>query len=121
MKFFLPHTSRGEADATYRKMARALAMQFRLTLVERRIYSISYRNSNKARKLEVGKIEQEHGIYEVMAIFESKTYIVLTRAPDGSDGVTIMVGKQEVEEIEEFDAAPVPVAATVLQPESHTP
>ena len=114
MKFFIPHTPAAEADATYQKLAQLLRLQFRLPIVERRIFNLTYTNSKKEWFAEVGELEEQNGEYEIVAIFESKTYIIFTRAADGRDGVTIMVDKAEVTDVEEFDPV-APAAATLAK------
>jgi hypothetical protein len=103
MKFFVPHTKKAEAEAVHRGMAESLKGQFRMPMSERRIYSLNYVNSRKKWRAEVGQMEQQEGRYEILAIFESKPYIIVTRAKNGEPGLTILVDKDEVTLAEDFE------------------
>ena len=103
MKFFVPNTKPADVEAAYKGIADSLKSQFRLPLVERRIYSLNYLNSKRKWRAEVGKLEEQEERYEILAIFESKSYIVFTRAQDGGQGLTIMIDKSEVTAIEDFE------------------
>lgn len=109
MKFFLPHTTKLEADAAYQGIIKELESQFRLPILEHRIYSLSYTNSKKKWYAEVGQLEEQEGRYLVVAIFESKQFIVFTQTPAGTGGPIILVDKDEVTRVEDFDAAPKPI------------
>ncbi|MDB5178604.1 MAG: hypothetical protein JWN01_547 [Patescibacteria group bacterium] len=103
MRFFLPHTGKGEAEAAYQEIKKSLSSQFRLPLLESRIFSLSYTNSKKKWYAEVGQLEEQEGQYEILAIFESKQYIVFTRTKQGGAGPIIVVDKAEVTDIENFE------------------
>jgi hypothetical protein len=104
MQFFVPHTSPAEADEAYKDIKASLISQFRLPILERRIFSLSYLNSKKRWRAEVGQLEQQERRYEILAIFESKQYIVFTRAANtGSPGPIILVDKAEVTASEDFE------------------
>lgn len=103
MKFFIPHTKKAETEGAYQGMAEALKNQFRMPIDERRIFSLSYINSRKKWHAQVGQMEEQEGRYKILAIFESKPYIVVTQAKNGDQGLTILVDKTEVTAVEEFD------------------
>lgn len=103
MKFFMPQTRTAGSEAAYQNIADSLKTQFRLPIEERRIFSLSYVNSKKSWRAEVGRLEEQESRYQIVAIFESKSYIVFTRAQDGTDGLTILVDKTEVTAVEDFD------------------
>ena len=86
----------------YDGMAVALKDQLRTTITDRRIFSLRYTHDKKKRQLQVGQLEQQEKRYEVMAIFESSPYIVFTQAKGGDHGITILVNKDEVTDIEDF-------------------
>ncbi len=104
MRFFVPHTSATEAEATYRSIASLLKLQLRLPIVERRIYNLNYANNKKYWYAEVGLLEEQENQYEILAIFESKSYIIYTRSVAGGAGPIIMVDKTQVTDVEDFDA-----------------
>jgi hypothetical protein len=106
VKFFIPNTPAAEAEATYQKMAQLLKLQFRLPILERRIFSLTYTNSKKNWFAEVGQMEDQQNLFQIAAIFESKTYIIVTKTSSGKDGLIIMVDKDEVTEVVEFDRVP---------------
>jgi hypothetical protein len=105
MRFFIPHTSKAEAEAAYSDIAGSLKRQFRLPIQERRILSLSYTNSKKRWQAKVGQLEQQEHQYEILAIFESKSFIIFTRSLDGGPGPIILVDKDEVTAVEDFDQA----------------
>ncbi len=102
MKFFIPHAKATEAEEVYKSMADSLKSQFRLPILDRRIYSLDYVNSKRRWRAEVGKLEEQEDRYEILAIFESKSYIIYARSKTTNDGLTIMVDKTEVTAIEDF-------------------
>lgn len=102
MKFFIPNTKAADVEETYKAMADSLKSQFRLPILERRIFSLNYTNSKHKWRAEVGKLEEQEDRYEILAIFESKSYIVYARSKTTNDGLTIMVDKDEVTAIEDF-------------------
>ncbi|MFI5240434.1 MAG: hypothetical protein ACHQUB_01875 [Candidatus Saccharimonadia bacterium] len=68
-----------------------------------RIYSLDYTHDKKHIHMEVGKLEPLENTYEVIAIFQSNSYVVFTKTKTGANGVTILVSKDEVEKIVEFE------------------
>jgi hypothetical protein len=115
MRFFIPHAKTSQAEAAYQAIASSLKSQFRLPIDERRIFSLTYVNSKKRWRAEVGKLEENEREYEILAIFESKQYIIFTRTKAGTAGPIILVDKQEVTAIEEFDAPPEPKVKVIAQ------
>lgn len=108
MQFFIPQVSRLDAPGVYRGIADLLKSQLRLPILERQIYSLSYTNSKKKWFAQVGELEQNEHRYEIVAIFESKQYIVYTRAKTGGAGPIILVDKAEVTAVEDFESATKP-------------
>lgn len=104
MQFFIPHIAKLEADAAYQGVIKALESQFRLPVLDHRIFSLSYTNSKKKWYAEVGQLEEQEGRYQIVAIFESKQFIVFTHTPEGKPGPIILVDKDEVTTVEDFDA-----------------
>lgn len=103
MQFFIPGIAPAEAETVYQGFAKALKSQFRLPIHERRIRSLKYLNSKTRWHAAVGELEEQEGKYLIMAIFESKSYIVYTQAPDGTPGLIILVGRDEVTAVEDFE------------------
>jgi len=107
MKFFIPHAKPGQCELEYQGIADALKRQFRLPIVERRIFSLKYTDGKNKYRVEVGQLEEQEDRYEILAIFECKCFMVVTRAANGSAGPTILVDKSKVTAIEDFDPQPV--------------
>jgi hypothetical protein len=103
MRFFIPHTSKAEAEGAYSDIVASLKSQFRLPIHERRILSLSYTNSKKRWHAKVGQLEQQEQRYEILAIFESKSFIIFTRSTSGDPGPIILVDKDEVTAVEDFE------------------
>ena len=101
-KFFMPHTGRVEAEASYREIKSTLVSQFRLPITDRRIFNLSYVNSKRKWHAEVGRMEEQEGQYEVLSIYESKQFIIFTRTKRGAAGHIILVDKNEVTTVEDF-------------------
>lgn len=103
MRFFIPRAEPAQAEEAYRSIKDTLFSQFRLPIQDRRIFSIDYVNSKKRWHAEVGQVEQQERRYEVLAIFESKQFIVFTRTPHGTAGPIILVDKNEATAVENFE------------------
>lgn len=103
MKFFIPQAKKTELDDVYSGIIAALKDQLHMPIDERRIFSLEYVRGKKRYRAEVGQLEQAELRYEVLAIFESKVYIVFTRSKSGDHGVTILVDKDEVISAVDFD------------------
>jgi hypothetical protein len=105
MQFFIPRTKSTETEEIYGEIKKNLVGIFHLPIEERRVFSLSYTNSKKAWYSEVGQLEEHERRYEVVAILESKQYIVFTRTPHGSPGPMILVDKAEVTGVVDFEPA----------------
>ena len=103
MKFYIPHVEEQDADSARLEIAKALKSQFRLPILDRRIRKLEYTNSKRKWIAEVGQLEEQEDRYEILAIFESKSYIVYARSATTNDGITIMVDKTEVTLVEDFE------------------
>jgi hypothetical protein len=112
MKFFIPHeTSAANGEERYAGIAKQLASQLGLVLEDERIYRVSYQRGKKKYRAEVGKNEEHEDHYQVVAIYKTpRLYIIFTQTPEGGTGVSILVDKEEVLEVENF-AASAPAAA----------
>jgi hypothetical protein len=103
MQFFMPQAKPREAEEVYQEIKDTLFSQFRLPIQDRRIFRLSYTNSKKKWRAEVGQSEQQERRYQIMAIFESKQFIVFTRTAQGHAGPVILVDKAEVTDAEDFE------------------
>jgi hypothetical protein len=104
MKFFVPQSKRGQSEPSYQNLFDLLKDQLRMPLTPRRIFSIDYTHDKKQWHAEVGKLEQQERRYEILAIFESAgVYIIVTQAKNGNPGVKILVSKDEVTDVKDFD------------------
>lgn len=103
MKFFIPRTHGTGAEVVYQGIMDSLKSQFRLPIQEHRIYRLRYVNSKKKWHAQVGQLEEHENQYEIVAIFESKLYMIFTRSKTGASGPIILVDKDEVTEIEDFE------------------
>ena len=102
MKFFIPELEPTQYEEAYRNMRDAVHDQMRTTITERRIRSISYLHDKKRYVATVGETMPKQDRFEVMAIYESKPYVIFTRTKSGGQGVTILVNQDEITDIEEF-------------------
>lgn len=102
MKFFVPQASPAEYEATYGAIKKLVTEQLKTPITPRRIRRIDYLHDKKTYHLQVGSLEQQ-GRYEVLAILESKPYIIYTRTKSGQGGITILVNCDEVTAVEDFD------------------
>ncbi len=103
MKFFIPNTKKAEHEAVYTDLAATLKDQLRITITNRKIFSISYTHDKREWYAEVGKLDQMGKKNEIVAIFEANPYIVFTKTKDGSRGITILVSKDEVHDVKDFE------------------
>lgn len=111
MKFFIPKTTPAQAERLYTEMFESIKDQLRWTITPRRIYSLKYTHDKKACSAEVGTLERQGYRYIIQAIFESNHYVVFTQAPDGGQGIKILINKDEVTSIEDFISTEAIVAA----------
>jgi hypothetical protein len=102
MRFFVPQARGPEQEQTYQSIIAALKDQLRWPISPRRIYSIQYHHDKKTYAAAVGTLEPLENRYEILAILESNFYLIFTRLPNGAHGVTILVSKDEILEIEDF-------------------
>jgi hypothetical protein len=103
MKFFVPQMKKSQAEASYQVLYDHLKDQLRMPIGTRRIFSIDYTHDKKPWHAEVGQLDQQEKRYEVAAIFESGVYIVFTRAKNGNPGPKILVSKDEVTDVQDFE------------------
>jgi hypothetical protein len=103
LKCFIPQVPRTKYEETYEEIAKSVKEQMRTSITPRRIYSLDYVHDKKRCHAEVGMVDPQQGRYEVVAIFESKPYIVYTRSANGSHGLTILVSGDEITTIKDFD------------------
>ena len=104
----MPHVGVLEAEIAYQGIQKGLESQFRLPILEHRIFSLSYTNSKKKWHAEIGQLEEQENRYLIMSIYESKQFIVFTHTKDGRPGPIILVDKDEVTQVEDFDAVAKP-------------
>lgn len=113
MKFFVPQVPAARGEAVYARITDILKKQLRWPMTPRRIRLLKYTHDKRTHTLEVGELEAQESRYVVMAIFESSQYIVFTCTPTGKPGVIILVSKDDVTDIEDFDGVFLaPVVAT---------
>lgn len=102
VKYFIPQTKRRDHAAAYNVMVAAVKDQLGAVVGERKIFSISYMQEKKHRYAEVGKLDQQEGRYEIMAILDWNPYIVFTRTKAGKPGVMVLISKDDVTNIQDF-------------------
>ena len=104
MKFFVPRARTPErAEEIYAAIKMFAAQTLGWKISGRRIYSIEYFHNGKDGLAEVGAITNVNG-EEVMAILESNAFLVCTLNRGVRRGEPILVGIDEVSEVEEFDS-----------------
>ena len=106
MRFFIPAVKPADYETHYASRVASVKDQMRWTITPRRIYCLEYTHDKQQFELKVGEIENAGRDYEVEAILESNSYVVLARDILGGPGLTIMVDKSEITHIEDFEAAP---------------
>lgn len=104
MQFFIPKIKKSEIETVYSQMIDVIKDQLRLSISARKIFSITYIRDKKEWHSEVGKLHQQNDRYEVVAIFESRPYVICTRGRDGANGVTILVNKEEITAVNDFES-----------------
>ncbi len=102
MKFFVPRLESSEYEEAYKNMRDAVIEQMRTRVSERRIRSISYTHDKKRYVATVGEILPTNERFEVMAVFESKPFVIYTDSTMGGRGVTVLVNQDEITAMEEF-------------------
>jgi len=103
VQFFLPQVEKDDTEESYRAIKDALLRQLRLPIQDRRVFRLHYVNSKKKWHAEVGQPEQQERRYQILAIFESRQFIIFTRTNQGDSGPVILVDKDEVVEAEDFE------------------
>ncbi|MGO9085949.1 MAG: hypothetical protein ACLQBK_12035 [Candidatus Sulfotelmatobacter sp.] len=103
MKFFVPSAENEQRaedirDATKKFAADTLGWQ----VTDRRIQSISFQDKGKSVQAVVGKIEPITG-ETVVVILESNTFLLCTPNRGVLRGMPILVGKNEVTSVSDFD------------------
>lgn len=102
MEFFIPNTEKVGFESFYTDIIAKIKDQLKVVITSRKIFSISYTHDKKPCYAEVGKLER-NGRYEILAIFEANPYIVFTKAKNGEQNLTILVSKEEITQIQDFD------------------
>ena len=104
MKFFIPNApSPQEAEHTWEAVRKFEHEQTGWPVAERRIYRLRYRHDGQDLVAEVGQPDALTG-ETVIAILSSHTYLVCTLTRGVARGEPILVGKNEVYEVEDFEA-----------------
>lgn len=102
MHFFIPHTRKTEHETVYNGITDIVKDQLKVQITPRKIFSINYIKDKKEVSAEVGKLEH-HGRYVILAIFEANPFVIFTQTTSGDRGITLLVGKETVTAITEFD------------------
>lgn len=104
MKFFIPASkSIDQAEEVYNSIIKFCESQFTWKVINRRIFKINFKHDGKYYEAEVGKIEKRTNDI-IIAILETDTvYYVCTRYRGVIRGEPILVGKNEITYIEDFD------------------
>jgi hypothetical protein len=104
MKFFVPELPGGSiknAEELYQSIKK-FAEQNGYKVENRRIYSLEFRDYKKTVKAIVDRADPCEGQL-VYAILESNVYLICTKNRGVLRGEPMMVGKNEVSAIEEFE------------------
>lgn len=105
MEFFVPACDSAEEAEKVWEATRTFAQEnLGWEVGEKRIFRITGVHDGKAIDCEVGKAEPYEG-NTVIAILESNAYLVCTPNRGVLRGEPILVGRQEVDSVIEFDAA----------------
>lgn len=103
MKFFIPAAKdEKNAEDIWNATKKFAEQNLGWPVTNRRIFSLTYEHEGKVYHSEVGKPDQRIGEL-VIAILESDTYLVCTSNRGVLRGEPILVGKEEVRDIEDFD------------------
>lgn len=105
MRFFVPGAASSEvalkAWEAFRQFARDT---LGWPVTERKIFSIRYRHNDEEHRAEVGWIFKPTR-EAVLAILESDAYLICTENRGGVRGEPILVGKEEVLSVTDFDVS----------------
>ena len=102
MKFFVPQFPSTQHELAYASLLDVVKDQMRTKVTDRRIHAIKYVHDKKRLVARVGGLDPQQGRFEVLAIFESTPFAIMSRTKSGRDTVMILVNSAEVEEVEEF-------------------
>jgi hypothetical protein len=104
MKFFIPHADDKEQEERVYDSIRKWAVETTGNRVlDRRIYSISWRHEGRRYESSVGKPDGRLG-EEVIAILEGEaTYLVCTTNRGVARGMPMLVGKDEAFVVVDFE------------------
>jgi hypothetical protein len=105
MQFFVPQFPETQHEQAYASFLEVVKDQMRTKVTDRRIHSIKYVHDRKRYTARVGEPDPQQGRFEVLAIFESTPFAVISRTRSGKDSVMILVNSAEIEEVEEFASA----------------
>jgi hypothetical protein len=103
MKFFVPDVENEEKAERLYQATKKFAAETCWPVADRRIQSIRYKHDGKPFLAMVGEVEPITG-EKVIAILESNTYLVCTSSRGVLRGQPILVGKNEVTSVIDFDA-----------------
>ena len=117
MRFFIPQANGPvSAEKTYASAIEEVEKLFRWDIEPRRVYSISYVDGKKRYKVQVGGLVPPGNNHTVLAIFESHSYVIYTSPRLGSqEGLKILVDKDNVIEVVDFDTAAVKKSTKALK------
>lgn len=103
MKFFIPQVEPKKCNEVYDEMVKTVKDQMKMPISERKIYSISYVHEKKNWHAEVGQPDPQRGKYEVLAIFESKPFVIMTRSNAVETPLMMLVTPDEITDIKVFE------------------
>lgn len=103
MKFFIPHAKdKKQAEKVLRGIIKFAEKTIGWNVTNRRIFGLNYTHEGKKYYSEVGKLDDRVN-EEVIAILESYTYFVCTPNRGVLRGGPVLVGKEEVNRIIDFE------------------
>lgn len=103
MKFFIPHAKDDkQAEDVYESTKKFAKQQMSWEIADRRIRKLQYSHEGKDFVAEVGKVESRTG-EEVIAILESRTFLICTPRRGVLGGEPMMVGKNDAHHVEDFE------------------
>ena len=103
MKFFVPAAVNDDEAERVWKATRDFAQnQLAWAVADRRIFQLNYQHDGKPYVAEVGKPDPRTG-ETVLVILESNAYLVCTAGRGVARGEPILVGREEVRTITDFN------------------
>jgi len=106
MKFFIPGTENLEqAEIVWTTTTKIALKNMGWNVSNRRIYRIDYIHDEKDGSYEVGKIAPDNG-ESVIVILESNAYLVCTKTRGVARGLPILMGRDEVWHVKDFEDSP---------------